>query len=311
MSPFAQAVEDYIQLRRGLGFKLRDCGDYLHKFVAFLEAQGSSHITTRLALDFATLRNHQKPVSWARQLGILRMFAIYRRNTDPRTEVPPVGILPFRSTGALPYLYSEEEIARLMEAAGAMESPYSLQPCTYRCLFGLLAVSGMRLGEALGLPRDAIDWCQSLLTIRGAKFGKSRLIPLHASTLTALRDYAELRDRKFAGRTVSYFFVTSCGTRLENSNVNSVFRTLSRKIGLRQPGATNGPRLHDLRHRFAIQTMLRWYREGDDVNRKLPVLSTYLGHAHVRSTYWYLSSSPELRVAAGKLLEARWEGVVP
>jgi integrase/recombinase XerD len=311
MSPLTQAVEDYIQLRRGLGFKLRDYGDYLHKFVAFLEAQGSSHITTRLALDFATLRNHQKAVTWARQLGIVRMFAIYLRNADPRTEVPPAGILPFRSKGAVPYLYSEEEIVRLMDAARAIESPYSLQPWTYCCLFGLLAVSGMRLGEALGLPRDGIDWCRGLLTIRGAKFGKSRLVPLHASTLAALQDYAERRDHKFANRPVSHFFVTSCGTRLENSNVNSVFRTLSRKIGLRQPGTTHGPRLHDLRHRFAVQTLLRWYREGEDVGRKLPILSTYLGHAHVSSTYWYLSSSPELRIAAGKLLEARWEGVAP
>ena len=267
MSTTTQAVEDYIQLRRGLGFKLRDHGDYLHKFVAFLEAQGSSHITTRLALDFATLRSHQNPVSWARQLGILRLFAIYRGNTDPRTEVPPVGMLPFRPMGAQPYLYSEEEIVRLMDAAGAIKSPYSLQPLTYRCLFGLLAVSGLRLGEALGLPCDAIDWCQSLLTIRGAKFGKSRLVPLHASTLAALRDYAERRDRKFAKRPVSYFFVTSCGTHLEKSNVSSVFRTLSRKIGLRQPDATKGPRLHDFRHRFAIQAMLRWYREGEEVSR--------------------------------------------
>ncbi|MGA8656238.1 MAG: tyrosine-type recombinase/integrase [Chthoniobacterales bacterium] len=178
MSPLAQAVEDYINVRRGLGFKLREYGDYLHKFVAFLEARSSSHITTRLALEFATLRTHQKPVSWARQLGILRKFALYRRNADPCTEVPPIGILPFRSLRAVPYLYSEEEIVRLMDAAGTIESRYSLQPWTYRCLFGLLAVSGMRLGEALNLQRDAVDWCESLLTIRGAKFGKSRLAQL-------------------------------------------------------------------------------------------------------------------------------------
>ena len=193
MSPLTQAVEDYIQLRRGLGFKLKDYGDYLHKFVAFLQAQGSSHITTRLALDFATLPNHQKAVSWARQLGILRKFAIYRRNADPRTEVPPLGILPFRSKGAVPYLYSEDEIVRLMDAAGAIESRYNLQPLTYRCLFGLLAVSGMRLGEALGLPRDGIDWGQSLLTIRGAKFGKSRLVQY---TIFRVPEYSESSCRR-------------------------------------------------------------------------------------------------------------------
>jgi integrase/recombinase XerD len=247
-------------------------------------------------------------VSWARQMGILRMFALYRRNGDAQTEVPPIGLLPFRSRRAAPYLYSEEEIVRLMDAAGAIESPYSLQPWTYRCLFGLLAVSGMRLGEALNLSCDAIDWSKSLLTIRGAKFGKSRLVPLHASTLAALQDYAKRRDRTFAKRPVSHFFVTSRGTRLENSNVNAVFRTLSRKIGLRSSGVRNGPRLHDFRHRFAVETMLRWYREGEEVSRKLPVLSTFLGHAHVSSTYWYLSSSPEIMAAAGKLLDTRWEG---
>jgi integrase/recombinase XerD len=311
MSELDQAVEDYVNLRRGLGFKLREHGDYLHKFVAFLEARSFSHITTRLALEFATVRANQKPVSWARQIGILRQFALYRRNADPRTEVPPIGILPFRSLRPTPYLYSEDEIVRLMNAAGTIESRYRLQPRTYRCLFGLLAVSGMRLGEALNLQRDDIDWCECLLTIRGAKFGKSRLVPLHESTLVELRDYAERRDHKFSRRPVSHFFVTSRGTRLENSNVNTVFRILSRKVGLRHRDATNGPRLHDLRHRFAVQTMLRWYREGEEISRKLPILSTYLGHAHVRSTYWYLSSSPELRVAAGKLVEARWEGVAP
>jgi integrase/recombinase XerD len=198
MSELDQAVEDYVNLRRGLGFKLREHGDYLHKFVAFLEARSFSHITTRLALEFATVRANQKPVSWARQIGILRQFALYRRNADPRTEVPPIGILPFRSLRPTPYLYSEDEIVRLMNAAGTIESRYRLQPRTYRCLFGLLAVSGMRLGEALNLQRDDIDWCECLLTIRGAKFGKSRLVPLHESTLVELRDYAERRDHKFS-----------------------------------------------------------------------------------------------------------------
>jgi integrase/recombinase XerD len=262
MSPLTQAVDDYIKLRRGLGFKLREYGDYLHKFVAFLDERGSSQITIRLALEFATLRTHQKPVTWARQMGILRKFALYRWNADPQTEVPPIGLLPFRSRRALPYLYSEEDIVRMMDAAGAIESPYSLQPWTYRCLFGLLAVSGMRLGEAINLPCDAVDWSKSLLTIQAAKFGKSRLVPLHASTLAALRDYAERRDRKFAKRPVYYFFVTSCGTHLENTNVNAVFRNLSRKIGLRQPGVRNGPRLHDLRHYPEFRTIAgsRWLR---------------------------------------------------
>ncbi len=310
MTPLPQAVADYLALRRSLGFKLREYGQCLDEFVSFLKEHRSSHLTNKLALEYATQRQDEKPISWTRRLGIIRGFARYRFGADPKTEIPPVGLLKFRSQRARPYLYSEDEIRRLLEAALKIESPHALQPRTYYCLFGLLAVSGLRVGEAVNLQPQDVDWAEGVLTIRGAKFGKSRLVPLHPSTRAALLDYAKRRDDIFDQRPVTHFFVTSCGTKLEKSNLSRIFRELSRQIGIRKPGVRHGPRLHDFRHRMAIETLLRWYRNGEEVTRRMPVLSTYLGHGNVTGTYWYLSSTPELLAAASKRLEARWKGVV-
>jgi integrase len=173
----------------------------------------------------------------------------------------------------------------------------------------LLAVSGLRLGEAISLQPQDVDWSEGVLTVRG-KFGKTRLVPLHPSTLAVLRNYAELRDRIFDGRILPTFLVTSRGTKLEKTNLSRIFRELSRQIGIRKPGEGNGPRLHDFRHRFAIETLLRWYRRSDSVPHRMPVLSTYLGHVNVSGTYWYLSSTPALLAAASKRIETRWKGAV-
>jgi integrase/recombinase XerD len=311
MNPLHKAVDDYLELRRGLGFKLRDYDACLRELISFLESNGSFRITSKLALEFATQRQDQRPVAWARRMTIVRGFASYRTGADPATEVPPLSLLPFRSQRARPYLYTEEEIRRLLEAAGSLVTPHKLQPLTYYCLFGLLAVSGMRLGEALNLqPHDA-NWSESLLTIRDAKFGKSRLVPLHSSTLEVLLAYAERRDQIYAPRRVSYFFVSSHGTRLFPTNAGKIFRDLSRQIGIRDHGVSHGPRLHDFRHRFAVETLLSWYRDGEEVIRRMPVLSTYMGHGNVTGTYWYLSNTPELMTAASERLEARWKGVMP
>jgi integrase len=229
--------------------------------------------------------------------------------------------LPAVYRPAPPYLYSETEISRLLEGAKAYPSWQrfpgprwrQFQAWTFYCIFGLLAVSGMRIGEVLNLRDSDIDWSQRLLTIRHAKFGKSRLVPLHASTLKALKTFVRHRDRFFSQLRprpeVSHLFVSSRGTRLFHVHVEKVFVTISQRIGLRAPGARRGPRLHDLRHRFAIQTLLRWYRAGEKVEPLLPVLSTFLGHASVSNTYWYLRCTPELMAAASDLLERRWKGV--
>lgn len=309
MKPLCQAVKDYLALRRSLGFKLREYGDCLHEFVSFLKKNRASHITNKLAVEYATQRQYEKPVSWSRRLIIVRGFASYRIGADPRTEIPSGGLLPFRSQRARPYIYSHDELRRLLKAALKMESPHPLQPHTYCCLFGLLAVSGLRVGEAINLQPQDVDWSAGVLTIRGAKFGKSRLVPLHPSTRAVLLDYAKRRDEIYARRPVEYFFVTSRGTKLEKPNLSRIFRELSRQVGLRKQGERLGPRLHDFRHRFAVETLLCWYRRGEQVTRRMPVLSTYLGHANVTGTYWYLTNTPELMAAASELLEARWKGV--
>jgi len=310
MKSLNQAIADYLALRRSLGFKLREYGECLREFISLLKKNGSAHITNKLALEYATRRQDEKPVSWSRRLIIIRGFARYRFGTDPKTEIPPIGLLRFRSRRARPYVYSQNEIRRLLQAALKIESPHPLQRHTYYCLLGLLSVSGLRLGEAINLQPQDVDWSEGVLTIRGAKFGKTRLVPLHPSTVAALRKYADLRDNIFAGRILPSFLVTSHGTKLEKTNLSRIFRELSRQIGIRKSGVRNGPRLHDFRHRFAIETLLRWYRRGESVPQRMPVLATYLGHGNVSGTYWYLSSTPQLLVAASKLIESRWKGAV-
>jgi integrase/recombinase XerD len=306
-----QAVVDYLSLRRSLGFKLEKHEVCLREFVSFLKKRGTSHITTKLALKFSTRHRGQQPAEWASRLSIVRGFACYRSGADPATEIPPHGLLPNRPLRAQPYLYSEDEIRRLLTAAGNLSSSIcSLRPRTYYCLLGLLVVTGMRLGEVMNLQLQDVDWSEGLLTIRNTKFGKSRLIPLHPSTQKILAEYAKHRDRFFAGRPVQHFFASSRGNRLDKGDIHRTFYVLSRQIGLRAPSASRGPRLHDFRHRFAVETLLRWYRCGEEPERRLPVLSTYLGHSHVTDTYWYLTNTPELMTAAGKLLEKRWKGVI-
>lgn len=238
----------------------------------------------------------------------MRGFARYLSGQDPRTEIPPVGLLPDPCQRAQPYMYSENEIRKLLAAAQSLRSTSTLNPWTYYCLFGLLATTGMRISEALNLQTKDVDWSEGVLTIHG-KCGKLRLVPLHSSTRKVLSAYSARRDRLFGKKSVSHFFVSSRGTRLDVGNVRRTFYHLSRQIGLRAPSSRRGPRLHDFRHRFAVQTLLRWYRQGEDVERRLPILSTYLGHAHVTDTYWYLTSTPELMGAAGKRMEQRWGGL--
>jgi len=307
MKTLAKAVRDYLALRRGLGFKLVRHEAELQEFVSFLARKRSSRITVALALEWATRHARQKPAEWAARLSAVRGFARHWSATDPSTEVPPLGLLPYRPARAQPYFYSDHEIRQLLGAAKTRPSIYPLHCWTYYCLFGLLAVTGLRLGEALNLRTEDLDWSEGMLTIRGAKFGKSRLVPLHASTCKVLADYAKRRDDIFRGRKEGYFLVNKNGNRLDKGAVHRTFYALSRQIGLRVPSASHGPRLHDFRHRLAIQTLVQWYRSGQDVERLLPVLSTYLGHVHVTDTYWYLSACPELMGLARERMERRWE----
>ena len=312
MNTLREAVRDYLEMRRSLGFKLRETGRLLSAFVKFLKKHRSSFITTRLALAWAQQPSTVQPAEWARRLSVVRTFARYRSATDSRTQIPPPGLLPFQPKRARPYLYSEEEIRSLLHAA--LRMPYrfqcgKLRPWTFYCLFGLLSVTGLRLGEARNLELQDVDLKRGVLTIRGAKFGKTRLVPLHASTCLVLADYLARRQRRWAGRTVpSYLFLSSWGNRLDGGEIHRTFYALSRQTGLRGLSDSHGPRLHDMRHRFATNTLVQWYRSGQDPERRLPLLSAYLGHVHVADTQWYLEGSPELMREAMRRLERRWEG---
>ena len=306
MKSLQNAIEDYIALRRSLGFKLDDMAADLTKFASFLEQKAAPYITTALALEWAMQSTDHLPSHWARRLGFVRVFARHWSATDPRTEIPPAGLLPFRARRARPYLYTEQEIQRLLTAAKSLSSSSGLRPWTYHCLFGLLAVSGLRISEAIKLERQDVDFHQELLTIRQTKFNKSRLIPLHTSTRDVLTQYAEHRDRLVPSPRSSCFLLNDCGRCLERSTVLRTFHDLSRQIGLRGPSDHTGPRIHDFRHGFALNTLIQWYRAGEDIERRLPVLSTFLGHTHVADTYWYLSVHPELMGLATSRLEQRW-----
>jgi integrase len=308
MNTLREAVHDYLTLRRNLGFKLHAAGKLLLAFVTFMEQRRASYITPQLALAWAQQSSTVQPAEWARRLSVVRTFARHRSATDPRTQIPPEGLLPYRPKRARPYLYTTEEIESLLRAALSLPAREGLRPWTYHCLFGLLTVTGLRLGEARNLELRDVDLKTGVLTIQSGKFGKSRLIPIHASTRRVLADYLERRDRRWAARQVSsYLFVSNWGNRLDNKDIHRTFYALSRQIGLRGQTDSHGPRLHDLRHRFAVMTLLRWYQSGEDVERRLPILSAYLGHVHVSDTYWYLSAWPELMREAMSRLERRWE----
>lgn len=303
MSELQTALQEYLSVRRQLGFKLRDEGSILPKFVLFLEQQGASFITRVLALHWAMQPKDVLPARWATRLRMVRLFAQYQSAADPRTEILPQGLLPYYYHRKAPYIYRDEEIKRLLEAAKHLPSKIGLRPYTYYSLFGLLAVTGMRMSESVSLQCKDVDLTQGILTIVQTKFGKSRLLPLHPSAQRALKQYECRRDRICPNPQDPNFFLSESGSRLTGGNVRHTFVKLSRQIGLRGPHASHGPRLHDLRHAFAVRTILNWYREDIDVERQLPKLATYLGHTHVHDTYWYLSAVPELMQLAIKRME--------
>ena len=294
MSELSEALEEYLEVRRALGFKLILAGRMLRKFVDFAESEGATFITTKLALQWSTQPSHVQPSQWANRLGIVRNFARYRSADDTRTEVPPSGLLPHRFRRPAPYIYSDEEIRQLIGAARKLSYATGLRPYTYATLFGLFAATGMRTNEPLQINRADVDLAQGVLTVRGTKFGKSRYVPIHATTQRALRRYAIQRDRLCVNLQSPSFFVSENGARVTEWALRWTFVKLSREIGLRSPSDSHGPRILDFRHRFAVNTLIRWYRTGIDVEQHLPELATYLGHAHITDTYWYLTAVPEL-----------------
>lgn len=304
MSALRQALTRYVLMRRGFGYRYDGEERCLGDFVAFMDAAQATVITRKLAMDWIT---QAKPPSWPNRLSMVRGFARHLSSIEPGTETLPAGIFP-SPRRPRPHIYSEVEIERLLEATLHWGLARGINRRTYHCLFGLLAATGMRLGEAIGLERADVDLEAGILTLRRAKGGKDRLVPLHPTTAEALADYAARRDDSPVCRKSPWFFVLRGGQQLRPQYPERIFIGVLRRIGLRDPEPhSRGPRLHDLRHSFAVNTIVRWYRAGEDVERMLPTLSTYLGHSKVRDTYWYLSSCPELMEQVVGKLEARWE----
>ena len=310
MSELRKALNEYLSIRRKLGFKLQEAGKLLHNFVSFTEKEGVSFITVEIALRWATQPLDCQKARSATLLRIVRKFAQYQSAMDPRTEVPSQELLPYRYHRRPPYIYSNDEVKRLFKAAQQLPSPLRFRAATYSTVLGLLVVTGMRTSEPIGLLRKDVDLINGVLTVHETKFGKSRLLPIHPSTLKALRRYEDFRMKIYPKTKTDHFFISEQGTRLTHWTVRSTFVKLSRQIGLRGPHDSHGPRLQDLRHSFATKTLLGWYRNGINVDRHMPELSAYLGHAHVIDTYWYLSAVPELMQLAAKRVEQTQKGVL-
>jgi integrase len=309
MSSLHEALQEYLAVRRALGFQLKKVEGTLRRFVEFAEAEGAGFITTELALRWAQAPAPATPAYQAARLSMVRLFARHCSSLDPRTEVPPADLLPHKVRRQAPYLYSDTEIVRLIEAARQLPSRTGLRAATISTLLGLIAVTGMRRGEPIALDWEDVDLSAGVITIRRSKFHKSRCLPLHPSTRQVLERYRAERDRLRPRPQTPSFFVSEQGTRVSQWALYAAFVKVSRQIGLRGPADRHGPRLHDLRHTFALRTILGWYRDGQDVERFLPRLATYLGHTHVTDTYWYLTATPELlRAAALRLDTAQEEG---
>ncbi len=306
MSSLRQALADYLSIRRALGAKLADVETLLGQFVAYLEQRQIETITVEHALTWATSPQGALARWWAIRLSAVRGFAAHLRTIDGRAEVPPPGLIADARRRVTPYLYCDADICALTEVAARMWR--RLSAATYPTLISLLAVTGMRVGEAIALNHGDFDDGAGVLTVRAGKFGKARLLPLHPTAAAGLRQYLQTRDRLCPKPAADALLISSAGTRLIYNNVQWTFSRLARQAGLARRSATCRPRIHDLRHSFAVATLLDWYRRGEDVQALLPRLATYLGHVDPRHTYWYLSAAPELLAIAGDRLHTHLGG---
>ena len=305
MSGLGERADEYLAVRRAVGFKLVQAERLLGSFVSFADAERATTVTVHLALRWATAPATASAAWWTTRLCVVRCFARYLSSIDAATQVPPLDALPrvsAASTRATPYLYTEAEVAALMKAADTKRFSFTTTTC--RTVIGLLAVTGMRVSEALRLDDHDIDWDHKLLVVRQSKFDRSRHVPVHPSTIDALASYVVERNARFPQPRSPALFVAWRGGRLSYGGIRWHFEQLVRTAGLTPRSSRCRPRLHDFRHLFASTTLEEWYRTGVDVPAKLLMLSTYLGHVDPASTYWYLSDTPELlRLAAGRLAD--------
>ena len=304
MSALRRAAGDYLAMRRSLGYKLERQGPVLMDFISYLEDAGASTVTVEAALVWAVRPAGSR--SWHQhRLSTARGFAAYLKTVDHACQVPPKRLLAGHSDRVAPYLYSPGEITALVQAAGSLGRP--LQAATYQALISLLAVTGLRAGEAIRLARADVSLDDALITIVNTKFGKSRLVPLHPDTAGMLRRYAARRDELCPAPGTDAFFLSSTGSPLLISSIDATFARLLGMAGITVPAGDARPKVHDLRHSMAVNTLVEWYRSGADVAARMPSLSTWLGHGDPASTFWYLHASPELlALAAGMLQDSAW-----
>jgi integrase/recombinase XerD len=304
MSEFAVHLDEYLRVRRALGHKLADAGRLLPRFVAYLDAVGARTITVEVALAWVQ-QPEADPSScvWMHRMGAVRGFARHMSGIDPANEIPPLGLVTFRRSWRQPFIFSDVDIVALMEEVPRL-IPTPLRASTFQTMIGLLAATGMRVGEVIALTRSDIDWDDGVITVRNSKFNKSRELPLDPTTVEALGEYARLRDRVVTRPACVSFFISGKGTPVLYVAFSDKFRELIRSSGV-GAGAPRQPRIHDVRHSFAVNTLVRWHREGQDAGPLLPRLSTYLGHLTPGHTYWYLSAAPELLSLAAARLEKR------
>ena len=297
MSTLAKELDRYLSVRRSLGFDLSTSARVLRRFVAFAEARKARHVTTQLFLAWHAEFGEARQDTWHARLGMVRQFASWLTGIDPGNKVPPKALIPGRYRRSRPYIYGDDEIARIMAEAARLPSTNGIRALTFTTLFGLIAVTGLRVSDALALDHDDVDLECGVLTIRRGKPGKARIVPLSSSARDQLASYGRERDR-LLGRTPKSFFVSDVGKRPDDCSARYNFATVCQRIGLRSPQKFNrhgrGPRIHDLRHTFAARTMVDWYRNGKDPEREMIKLSTYLGHERPEHTYWYIEAVPEL-----------------
>jgi integrase len=287
-----QAVDLYLKTRRSFGFALVQVGVELRGFVRYAQRMGhTGPLTTSLAVQWAQEPQQCDRSYWAIRLDIVRRFARFWSAYEPRTEIPPPGSFGPICRRRAVHVFTPQEVGALLRAASELGRVHPLRGWTFCTLVGLLDCTGLRIGEALGLRDEDIDWPAAVLTIHKSKNGHTRLIPVQPSTLEALRRYRALRDKAIAPGLAPRFFVTFGGRALGYFGVSAAFRELCRSLGWTQSPI---PRLHDLRHTFAVRILLSWYRSGENAGPKLWSLSTYLGHRHLADTYWYLTAVPEL-----------------
>ena len=301
MKSLRESLLEYLTIRRSLGFKLKRSEYELRRFIAFAEKRRRSFITIELALLWANRSQVAKPVTRAKQLRIVRMFAQYMSVEDSRTQVPGLDLIPNpEQRRSIPYVYTGLEIRKLISATDRIEDPF--RRYTYNTLFSLLSVTGMRIGEVLSLERSDFNECEGFFVVRDSKFGKSREVMLHKSTVKALKKYAEKRDRNFKNLKTNAFFISRVKKPLIYENVNFTFIKMLGFAGLKTQ-KPNRPRLHDLRHTFAIRALIDCYKRGENSEQRLYELSTYMGHSSPANTYWYLTAVPELLAEGVKCLE--------